>query len=105
MPQRPVPFLLAVDGGSLLRIHVQPRASRTEVAGRHGDALKVRLKSPPVDGAANEELLRFLAGMLEVPRATLSLVRGGSSRAKTIQVTGLDPAAVLGRLEGGGGPR
>lgn len=105
MPQRPAPFLLAVDGGSLLRIHVQPRASRTEIAGRHGDALKVRLKSPPVDGAANEELLRFLAGMLEVPRATLSLVRGGSSRAKTIQVTGLDPAAVLGRLEGGGGTR
>ena len=47
-----------------LIVHVQPRAKRSEVVGRHGDAIKVRLAAPPVDGAANEELVRFLAEAL-----------------------------------------
>ena len=52
--------------GIRLRLHIQPRASRSELAGRHGNAIKVRLTAPPVDGAANEALLRFLASRLEV---------------------------------------
>ena len=61
--------ITAIPGGIRIRIHVQPRASRTEIAGRHGDALKVRLAAPPVDGAANDALLDFIADRLGVPRA------------------------------------
>ena len=72
--------------GIRLRLHVQPRASRSELAGRHGDAIKVRLTAPPVDGAANEALLRFLASQLQVPRSALSLVAGGSGRSKVVAI-------------------
>lgn len=79
-------WIAATTGGVRLTLHVQPRASRTEVAGPHGDALKVRLAAPPVDGAANDALLRFLADTLGVPRATLTLVSGASSRRKVVVV-------------------
>ena len=74
------------DGGVFLRVHVQPRASRSEVAGLHGDALKVRLHAPPVDGAANEELIRFLADALGLRRDAVTLVSGATSRAKLLFV-------------------
>jgi uncharacterized protein YggU (UPF0235/DUF167 family) len=61
-------FLTEFDGGIRLTIYVQPRASRTELDGRHGDALKIRLAAAPVDGAANEALVRFLADTLARPR-------------------------------------
>jgi uncharacterized protein (TIGR00251 family) len=76
------------DGVSI-RLHIQPRAARTELAGLFGDALKVRLKSPPVDGAANEELVRFLAETLRVPRRGVELVSGHSGRRKTVHVAGM----------------
>ena len=68
---------------------MQPRASRTEMAGRHGDALKVRLAAPPVDGAANEALVRFLADQLGVPRSAVRLESGAGGRAKVIAVEGI----------------
>jgi uncharacterized protein (TIGR00251 family) len=71
----------------VLELHVQPGASRTEVAGTHGDALKVRLAAPPVDGKANAELLRFLAEAFGVPRRDVTLLRGESSRAKVVRIT------------------
>lgn len=74
-------------------LHVQPRASRTELAGRHGGALKVRLAAPPVDGAANEVLLDFLAEQLGVPRRVVTLERGHTGRAKTVRVDGITAAA------------
>jgi hypothetical protein len=75
--------------GVRIHLHIQPRAARTGLAGRFGDALKVRLKSPPVDGAANEELLRFLAETLRIPKNRVELVAGHSSRRKTVRVEGL----------------
>jgi len=72
-----------------LIIWVQPRASRTEVRGRHGNAIKIRLAAPPVDGAANEELIRFLAERLDVPRWSVQLVAGHGGRRKTITIAGL----------------
>lgn len=75
----------------MLLVHVQPRAPRTEVVGRHGDAIKIRLRAPPVDGAANEELLRFLAERLGVARAALRLVAGESGRRKRVAVVGGPP--------------
>jgi uncharacterized protein len=75
------------EGGALiLTLHVQPGAARTEIAGVHGDALKVRLAAPPVDGKANTELLRFLAGAFGVPARGVTLVRGQASRQKVVRI-------------------
>jgi uncharacterized protein (TIGR00251 family) len=71
-----------------LVIHVQPRAKRTEVAGWHGDAIKIRLAAPPVDGAANTELIRFLADRLGVPQASIRLAAGVASRRKRVELEG-----------------
>ena len=73
-------------GAVILNLHVQPGAKRTEVAGRHGDALKIRLAAPPVDGKANAELLRFLSDAFDVPLCNVTLVRGESSRQKIVRV-------------------
>jgi len=73
-------------GAVVLSLHVQPGAKRTGVAGIHGDALKIRLAAPPVDGKANAELLRFLAAAFGVPLRNVTLVRGEASRQKTVRV-------------------
>ena len=76
-----------MDGDALLlTLHVQPGASRTEVAGLHGDALRIRLAAPPVDGKANAELVRFLAEAFGVPRRQVTLVRGDTSRLKVVRI-------------------
>jgi uncharacterized protein (TIGR00251 family) len=80
-------------------VRVQPRASCTEVAGRHGGALKVRLTAPPVDGAANEALLRFLAERLDVPRSAVRIEVGTTGRAKVVAVEGISLEAANRRLE------
>jgi uncharacterized protein (TIGR00251 family) len=72
----------------ILALRVQPRASRDEVAGIHGDRLKVRICAPPVDGAANRHLCRYLADLFDVPAASVRLIRGESGRDKTVEVTG-----------------
>jgi hypothetical protein len=82
-----------------LQLQVQPRASRTEVAGPHGGALRIRLAAPPVDGEANAELVAFLAKRLRVPKAAVTIVRGESGRRKVVEVAGVsagDAAAALG---------
>ncbi len=89
---------MPVAGGVRLRIRVQPRASRTEVAGPHGDELRIRLAAPPVDGAANDALLRFLAEVLRVPRAHVVLIAGGASRSKVVEVRGADEGNVRAQL-------
>jgi uncharacterized protein len=81
-------------------VHVQPRASRTEIVGVHGTALKVRLHSPPVDGAANEELIIFLAKMLGVSKRAVRIVAGQSSRGKTVEVEGVSPMSVRALTDG-----
>ena len=84
---------------TLLWIHVQPRSSRTEIVGWHGDAVKIRLKAPPVDGAANEELIRFLSKALGVSRKAVQITAGMTSRRKRVKIDGVDQgdvAAVLG---------
>jgi uncharacterized protein (TIGR00251 family) len=68
---------------------VQPRAKRTEVVGRHGAAIKIRLKAPPVDGAANDELVRFIAQRLGVARSAVTITAGVTGRAKRVVVTGV----------------
>lgn len=83
-----------------LRIRAQPRASRTEIAGERGGALKIRLAAPPVDGGANRELVRFLAKAVGVPMSAVTVVSGGSSRNKVVEIEGADPESVLAVLGG-----
>lgn len=75
--------------GVVLTLHIQPGAKKNEVAGIHGEALKIRLAAPPVDGKANAALLAFVADTLQVAKARVSLVSGQTSRAKRVAVEGV----------------
>jgi len=77
-----------------LRLHIQPGAKNTGFAGIHGDAMKIRLAAPPVDGKANKALLDFLATYCSVPKSAVELVSGHSARAKRVRLSGVDDAAV-----------
>ncbi|WP_035059939.1 DUF167 domain-containing protein [Andreprevotia chitinilytica] len=78
--------------GWLLRLHIQPGAKKTEIAGLHGEALKIRLAAPPVDGKANECLIEFLAKRFAVPKRQVTLVSGAASRTKAVLITGSSTA-------------
>lgn len=79
-------------------IHVQPRASSTEVVGWHADAVKIRLKAPPVDGAANEELMRFLAKTIGISRNAVQITRGATAGRKRVKIEGVGRVAVMAAL-------
>ena len=85
-------------GGATLRVRVSPRASRDELAGERNGALVVRLTAPPVEGAANDALVRLLARELDVARSSLSVVHGAKGRDKVIQVAGATAEDVRARL-------
>ena len=87
------------DGSLLLRLHVQPRAAHNQVAGLQGEALKLRLTSPPVDGKANKAVVAFLARLLDLPKSSLSLRSGLQSRTKTVRIEKADEARVRARLQ------
>ncbi len=94
-------------GGVLLRVHVQPRAGRTGVVGRHGDALKLRVAAPPVDDKANAAVLALVAATAGVPASAVTLVSGGRSRSKRVRITGVDPghlSAAIDSAIGAGAP-
>ena len=84
--------------GARLQLRVQPRASRDEIAGISGGAIRVRLMAPPVDGAANDALLRLLAARLDLPRSALTLVSGHTGRTKVVAVDGVSAEEVGRRL-------
>lgn len=84
--------------GIRLQLRVQPRASRAEVAGVAGDAIRVRLTAPPVEGAANEALVRFLADRLAVSQAAVALISGHTGRTKVVEVAGLSAEEAIRRL-------
>jgi len=77
-----------------MTVRVQPRASKSEIAGLHGEALKVRLTAPPVDGAANEALIRLLADTFGVPTRSITIVAGATSRTKIVQMDGVTEESV-----------
>jgi len=81
-------------------IRVHPRARRNAIDGRIGDALKVSLTAPPVDGKANEAVIRFFAELLQLPRSSVTIAAGETSRNKVIRVVGLTPAELEARLSG-----
>ena len=81
---------LAKDGTVLLTVHVQPKASRARVAGLFGDeAVKICITAPPVDGKANEALIRFLAALFKLPKSAVTLEAGQQGRTKQFRLTGI----------------
>lgn len=91
------------ERGALLTVRVQPNASATECIGIHGDAVKIRLAARPIDGAANEELIRFIADRCAVPRANVRIHAGTQSRHKRLCVKGVSARVLLARLLPRGG--
>jgi uncharacterized protein len=84
--------------GAAFNVRVIPRARRSGLAGTRGDALLVRLQSPPVDGAANDELIDVLARALQVAKRAVAIVAGDRSRQKRVKVLGIDADTVAARL-------
>ena len=87
---------VAADGRITLTLHIQPGAKTTEFAGLHGDALKIRLAAPPVDGKANEALIKFVAETLKLPKSAITLKSGQTSRRKVLEVNGSSREALAG---------
>ncbi|HEY5492308.1 MAG TPA: DUF167 domain-containing protein [Gemmatimonadaceae bacterium] len=84
--------------GVRFAIHVQPRSKRPGIDGLHGDALRVRVQAPPVEGAANEAVVAVIAAALGVPARAVHIAAGQSGRQKLVDVDGVDAAAALSRL-------
>ena len=84
--------------GAVLTVYVQPKASRTEIVGIHGDALKIRVAAPPVGGAANDELIRYVADRCAVPRAAVRIQSGAEGRRKLLCLKGISAELVMARL-------
>jgi len=82
--------IVATNNGSvIISVRVQPRAPRTNIVGELGGALKIRLAAPPVDGEANEELIRFLAQIFNLPRKEIEIISGEKSRNKQLRINGI----------------
>ena len=86
---------VAADGRITLTLHIQPGAKKTEFAGLHGDALKIRLAAPPVDGKANDALIKFVAETLKLPKSAVNLKSGQTSRRKVLEVCGCTAESLL----------
>ena len=87
-------------GANTLRVRVRltPRASRNAIIGIRGDALAIAVTAPPVEGAANQVLVRFLAQHLSVPRRSIRIVKGEASRSKLLEIETSMPEAMIARL-------
>ncbi len=88
-----------LDGTVTFQVRVVPRSSKSEIVGEHGGALKVKLAAAPVDGAANEELIRLLANAFKVGRSQIEIVSGHTSKTKRVRVTGLNGAQIYAVLK------
>jgi uncharacterized protein (TIGR00251 family) len=94
MNQPPQVYISGSGGAVLIRVYVQPRASKNRVQGLHNGEVKIALTAPPVDNAANEELVRFIADLLSVPKSSVTVKTGRSSRHKTLAISGKTQAEV-----------
>ena len=94
----PATFLRETAGGTLLSVKLQPRASKNEIGAPLGDELKIKVTAPPVDAAANQALVEFLAEKLNCSRGKVELLRGQTSRHKTILLHGFTPDEVFKKL-------
>jgi len=87
------------DGrGCRLHLHIAPRASRTEIAGLHGDRVKLRVAAPPADGEANAAIVDFLCDELGVRKRDITWISGQTGKRKTLEIHGVTPASAADRL-------
>ena len=91
-------MIQSTAGGIIIDVRVIPRAAKSGVAGTRGDALLVRLNAPPVEGAANAELIDVVAAALDVPRRSVAIVAGERSRSKRVRVAGIDAETAANKL-------
>jgi len=91
-------WLQETKDGVVLTVKAVPRASKSEIAGADDDWLRVRIKAPPVDGKANEALVKFFAALFGVPKGAVSLVAGDVSRLKRIRIVGVSGAQARAQL-------
>ncbi|NCA83488.1 MAG: DUF167 domain-containing protein [Opitutae bacterium] len=93
-------FLTDTPAGAVLNLRIIPRAHKNAIQGELGDALKIRLCAPPVEGAANAALVEFLSDTFSLPRARIQLLAGATSRNKRVLLAGFSMAAAQARLNG-----
>jgi uncharacterized protein (TIGR00251 family) len=86
------------DGGTSFAVKIHPRAKKNAITGEHGDALKVSLTAPPVEGRATEACIKFFAKLLKVPRSSVTIASGQKGRRKVIRVAGLSAEEVRQRI-------
>jgi uncharacterized protein (TIGR00251 family) len=91
-----------IPAGATFAVKLHPRARKNAITGELGDALKLSLTTPPVEGRANQACVEFLATLLKVPQSSVTIASGHRSRRKVIRVTGLSAEEIRNRLEGGG---
>jgi uncharacterized protein len=84
--------------GTRFSVYIQPRASKTELAGAHADAIKIRIAAPAIENAANRALIDFVAEQLGVAKGRVRIVSGGASRRKLLEVEGVTPQLVASKL-------
>ena len=87
------------DGSLLLSLYVQPRSGCDAIVGLHGDAVKLRLNAPPVDGRANKAVIAFFAKSLKIPKSAVTIKSGRQSRMKKILLTGVEEERLRGLIE------
>lgn len=86
-----LPFLSTVNNDLVLSVYVQPRASKNQICGIQGEELKIRLTSPPVDGAANKLCREFVAELFDVAKSSVDIISGETSRHKRLRISGTNP--------------
>ena len=91
--------LRTVPGGVRLAVKVQPRSSKNQISGEIEGCLKIKLPAPPVEGEANQALVKFLASLLQVPRQDITIIRGETNHHKLIEISGVDEQWLRTRLE------
>ena len=91
------PWYRYSHGNLILTLYIQPGAKSSEVVGLHGDTLKIKLASPPIDGKAHKALLQFIAEQFDIPLRQIKLIRGEKSRHKTVEIIGSskNPESIL----------
>jgi uncharacterized protein (TIGR00251 family) len=87
--------IVKIAGGVRLEVLVQPRSSRNQVVGEQNEVLKIKLTAPPVEGEANAALVDFLADYLKLPRKDIKLIKGETSRHKTVEIRGISPEEIM----------
>ena len=86
-----LPFLTTLEDSLILRVYVQPRASKNQICGIQGEELKIRLTSPPVDGAANKLCREFVADLFDIAKSSVEIISGQTSRHKRLRILGNHP--------------